>query len=394
MSKQSFTAAQREAIWLAHSNKCAYTRETLDISNFHIDHVIPETLNEKPELRAETLTKLGLPEDFDLLGWENLLPCRPGANLQKSATVFEPAHIHFFLGVATSKKSDVIKNLEKIERRKNRGRAVILLQQCLERGELSAEEVARILEDYTEAPEAIFELLQGMKFIDSEEVTVVSKADLDTLRDRPVQLGENTHIDGLTLTNEASEKVFVRTCREYEQAISQGFFAQSTFDIKMSSWFEHQCGLLSALQAADTPSESFIENPKVSIVDLSLMPFSLFPVIGDVDGEIDPSISYQDKVTDGSLIIRRVSQNLLSVESGGMGQQLIEVVRADLNGDGIEDILLFEYCYATEGTFGFGGVKMITRLKPTGMFELMPPSKSDEHRSDERIEESTLRSKR
>lgn len=138
VSKQSFTAAQREAICLAHSNKCAYTRETLDISSFHIDHVVPEALNEKPDLRAETLAKLGLPKDFDLLGWENLLPCRPGANLQKSATVFDPAQVHFFLGVAASKKPDVIENFEKIERRKNRGRAIILLQQCLERGELSA----------------------------------------------------------------------------------------------------------------------------------------------------------------------------------------------------------------------------------------------------------------
>ena len=79
MSKQSFTAAQREAIWLAHSKKCAYTRELLDISNFHIDHIIPETLNSNPELRSDTLEKLNLSQDFDLLGWENLLPCRPGA---------------------------------------------------------------------------------------------------------------------------------------------------------------------------------------------------------------------------------------------------------------------------------------------------------------------------
>lgn len=96
MSSQSFTAAQREAIWLAHSCKCAYTRETLDVSNFHIDHIIPESLKENPVLMAETLSKLGLQQDFDLLGWENLLPCRPGVNLQKSVTVFELPHIHFF----------------------------------------------------------------------------------------------------------------------------------------------------------------------------------------------------------------------------------------------------------------------------------------------------------
>ncbi len=258
MSKQSFTAAQREAIWLAHASKCAYTRELLDISNFHIDHVIPEMLVEKPDLRAETLTKLGMPQDFDLLGWENLLPCRPGANLQKSANVFDPAHVHFFLGVAAAKKPDVIDNLNKIEQRKTRGRAIILLQQCLERGDLSVDEVAQVLEKYREVPEAIFELLQGMQFVDAEEVTTVSKTDLETFRDRPVRLGENTHINGLTLTNDENEECLVITCREFEKALSQGFYAKTTFDMKMATWFEHQCGLLSALETADAPAQSFL----------------------------------------------------------------------------------------------------------------------------------------
>ncbi len=55
-----------------------------------------------------------------------------------------------------------------------------------------------------------------------------------------------------------------------------------------------------------------------------------------------------------------------------MGQQLIEVARADLNGDGIEDILLFEYCYATHGTLGYGGVRILTRTGPSKRFEDVP----------------------
>ncbi|WP_251961815.1 hypothetical protein [Pseudomonas sp. Marseille-Q5299] len=376
MSKQAFTAAQREAIWLAHSRKCAYTRELLDISNFHIDHVVPETLADKSVLLEETLARLGLPKEFDLFGWGNLLPCRPGANLQKSATVFEPAQIHFFLGVAASKKQEVVDNLEKIERRKNRGRAIILLQQCLERGELSAEEVGRLLEEYAEAPEAIFELLEGLQFTDEEEVTVVSKSDLESLLDRPVRLGENSHIDGVTLTNDNGEQWLVRTCREYESAHADGFYALTTFDMKMAAWFEHQCGLLKALQAASISSASYVSSPKVGIVDLSLMPFSFFPSMGEVEEEHEPSVSYQDKLDDGVLTIKRVSQNLIVVESDSMGQKLVEVMRADLNGDGIEDILLFEYCYAIGGTFGFGGIKMITRSAPQSMFELVPPCDS------------------
>lgn len=67
---------------------------------------------------------------------------------------------------------------------------------------------------------------------------------------------------------------------------------------------------------------------------------------------------------------------MLSIaEPEGMGQQLIEVARADFNSDGIEDILLFEYCYATHGKLGFVEITMLTRNTPDGPFESIIVSK-------------------
>jgi hypothetical protein len=54
-----------------------------------------------------------------------------------------------------------------------------------------------------------------------------------------------------------------------------------------------------------------------------------------------------------------------------MGQQLVEVARADFNGDGVEDMLVFEYCYATHGTLGFGGIRILTRKSANGKFEIV-----------------------
>jgi hypothetical protein len=372
MSTQTFSAAEREAIWLAYDKKCAYTRELLDVSSFHIDHVIPESLAQDPAALKRLKTELGLPDNFDIFGYGNLIPCRPGANLQKGALLLDTAHIHFFLGIASSKKDEVEANLVRIEKRKNRGRAIVLLQQCLERGDLSPEEVSDILQRYSDRPEEIFELLEGMQFADSAEVRFVAKAEIETLRDRPIRLGSNDHIDGVTLTNDANETRHIRTCREYDEAIQQGYFAYSNFDIKMSTWFEHQCGLLKSLYAATSPAKSFTSNPRVSILDLELLPFSFFPQFGERDQTIDPASTYQSKVDDGTLVVKRVRQNLLQIrEPEGMGQQLVEVARADFNGDGIEDILLFEYCYATHGTLGYGGIRLITRTSPDGKFEVV-----------------------
>tara|TARA_R110001606_G_scaffold399293_1_gene583870 strand:- start:1215 stop:1445 length:231 start_codon:yes stop_codon:yes gene_type:complete len=68
MAKQKFTAEQREALWTAHNKKCAYTSELLDVSGFHIDHVIPENIFLEPEKYNEIKQQLGLPDDFDPTG--------------------------------------------------------------------------------------------------------------------------------------------------------------------------------------------------------------------------------------------------------------------------------------------------------------------------------------
>lgn len=193
MAKQKFSAVQREALWLAHNKKCAYTRGLLDISSFHIDHVIPENLAEEPIALEEVIAQLGLDSNFNLHGYENLLPCQPGTNLHKNSLLLDPAPLHFFLNIASSKKAEVEANLVQIEKRQDANRALILLQQCLESGKLSALEVAKILEENIEQPEVVFRLIERMQFSDID-VQSITKLDIEEFRDRPIKLGLNDHI--------------------------------------------------------------------------------------------------------------------------------------------------------------------------------------------------------
>jgi hypothetical protein len=141
MAHQKFSAAEREAIWLAHKKKCAYTRELIDVSSFHIDHIVPKNLADDPQKFEEAKAKLNLGAAFELTSYGNLLPCKPGANGQKGSIIMEPARIHYFLAIAADKKAKIEQQLQQIEKRRNPGRALILLQQCLERRELSVEDV-------------------------------------------------------------------------------------------------------------------------------------------------------------------------------------------------------------------------------------------------------------
>src|SRR5215469_10197231 len=146
MANQKFTAVQREAIWLAYERKCAYTREPVGFADFHIDHIVPESLLNDPERLSQIKAELDLPREFDVLGYENVVPCKPGVNLQKTDILFDAAPTQFFLGMASAKKSMIESKVQEIMRRNGRGKAVMLLQQSLERGEIQPEKIEKILE--------------------------------------------------------------------------------------------------------------------------------------------------------------------------------------------------------------------------------------------------------
>ena len=232
----------------------------------------------------------------------------------------------------------------------------------------------------SQEPEVIFQLVEPLQFADGTVVKSIAKDDIDALRDRPIRLGPNDHLDGVTLTNEKDEDIQVRTCREYDAALKRGYYANTNFDVQMSMWFMHQCGLLNALEEATVPRQSYISNPKVGITNLELIPFSVFPYASDE--EIKSGATFQTKIKNGELKIVEKNQNTLATEETDTGQFLQEAVRADFNDDGIEDIFLFEYHYAVRGTFGSGGVIVLTRKSADGKFEVVRPSnpaQSSEH---------------
>lgn len=316
----------------------------------------------------EKIAELNLPDDFNIHGYENLLPCCPIANYQKGNLIL--SRPDFYLGIATARKDIVEFNLDRIEKRQNRGKASILLQQQLELGNLSHGEVAEILQQYSERPEVIFELIESMQFANSSEVKSIAKADIDSLWDLPICLGEY-YIEGLPFTNEEGKQIFVRTCREYEFAYEQGYLPKNNAILKMSASFIQTSGLLKSLQSATLAQHSFISNPKVGIIDIELLPISLFPLYKEDFKSTEFDTTYQCKVREGELIVKGVSQNSLIIEGEAMGQRLIEVVRADFNNDGVEDILLFEYCYAIGGTLGYGVHLILTRKSSDGKFDIV-----------------------
>ena len=219
--------------------------------------------------------------------------------------------------------------------------------------------------------EITFELVKSIKFADGTEVRSVTKADIETLRDLPIDMGGNK-TDGVTLTKSRNDKVHVRTCREYNSALEDGYYPSSTYDISMASWFKYPCGLLSLLETAAIPQQSFLPTSSEEVFNLELLPLSLFPVVTDFEqryGYNIENVTYQDRVEKGLLKVTDKGDNRFSCEDDGLRQHLTEVARADFNSDGIEDILLSEAVHATQGTYRTYDLIILTRKSEKGKFE-------------------------
>src|SRR4051812_20691503 len=106
MSKKKFSPIKRWAIWLGHVRRCCYCVEPIELNNVHIDHVIPESYNEKLEL-VNILSELGLPSYFDLNSPENLVPVHSRCNLQKGDLLYHPSSIRHYHEIAKSKVSAI-----------------------------------------------------------------------------------------------------------------------------------------------------------------------------------------------------------------------------------------------------------------------------------------------
>ena len=215
---------------------------------------------------------------------------------------------------------------------------------------------------------------------------LIAKSDIDSLRDE--ECGE------VTLLRDGNKAIEVTTCREYDAALQRGYdfdyddhdalqsgYAPSNFARNAALSFIHRCGLLDSLQEATIPPQSFISNPRVGVADLELLPLSAFPYMGETDDNVNEELTYQTAVDTASHMVTHVSQDSLTVEENrdlndgyGFVQSLSEVVRADFNGDGIEDILLFEsgfWLNPVEGSMPYGGIIVLTRESRDGKFEVI-----------------------
>ena len=366
MSQQRFSDIERRALWEAHLKRCLYCRRPLLFNELFIDHVLPENLLADPKRWAEIKASHGLGATFDLQSEFNLAPACHSCNTDKLARILPPERVAIIFAKINDRVPEVLRLRRKYECAAGADDAMLGLICALQAGTISSDQVEKIVQRF-DTVNPNLTLYKSIEFLDGVVVSELSKADVEFLLDRPVKLGTDL-LEGLELHNGCGQTVAVRTTREYRRAMQQGCYASTTFAMKMESFFVLPNAALGAMDRARPSRASFIREPRVGLVDLQFMPVSMLPSMTGEHDE-DDCETLADVVAKGNLIVTSSTSSSISFEYGGMSRILFELMRADLDADGVEDVLIFGYDRAIGGTFGGGFATTLTRKSLNGLFE-------------------------
>ncbi|HEC40387.1 MAG TPA: HNH endonuclease [bacterium] len=101
----------RKALWQAYNKTDALTGELIPSHEYlSIDHIIPIEKAKKPQKLKQLFRELGLPEDFDINSYENLIPTIQRHNRQKYNHLFSERGMLYYLELAR-------KNIPEVKRK-------------------------------------------------------------------------------------------------------------------------------------------------------------------------------------------------------------------------------------------------------------------------------------
>jgi hypothetical protein len=281
MAEQRFNYFERRAIWEAHGKRCAYCSEPLSFGQLEIDHILPEGLMKDPARWSRIREEQGLPTEFNLRGYENLQPCCRRCNARKLAEPFLPGRTAIELGVARRAKGRIEELIASFRKADQKDKLRFAIAAALESGQLSEREIANVISAAGANPEA-FRLSTTFQLFGDDPVGEISIAAYERYLDVRLSLPPEMQ-KGLRLVAHDNREVRVLTLRQFQQAVANGFYALSNSEMQVAYCsFERPLAVLRVLRTAEPAQQSFMDEPRVGLSDISLLPATLLFVTEDM----------------------------------------------------------------------------------------------------------------
>jgi hypothetical protein len=368
MSNTSLDTPTRTGIWMAHKTKCFYCSNDIEFNDLNIDHIIPESVSDHK--LKELILEYGLNESFRINGFENLVPTHRICNQRKNDGVFNKASTLYYLKLTEKKVKAVRIEINKLKRKNFFNKLHSKIASALEQDFINIDELVKIINekrniDWTEKE---MKLPIAIHFEDTSFDTFYFNKRFDNLYDKKIIFGGV--FKSIDLKNDSNEDITIATLREWFEATKQGFYPFTNTAIKLSESVDFLGNLLRAIENAKLPKVSFLDKPWIAINNLDyLSPKILF----------DPEEKFVINIQNGESIGDLYRKNLInlnetdsfdiSIEFDGLETSISEQFRADLNDDGIEDILVRTWYRATGGSLGFGETLILTRRSTKSLIE-------------------------
>jgi hypothetical protein len=363
----TLSGVERYAIWTAHLKRCAYCQESLKYADLEIDHIIPRSLRKKPQELQNLFAQLSLDANFDLDSLENLLPAHVGCNRRKKATVFSQANARFFLEIAQGKLATIRSLIRQLEIESSREKLLALVEAALQSGNTDLGELAEVAVKTGNFPlNAIVEFESG---------TWEVKADpekINKLLDEPVILHIEGGQEGVRFKDGKGSELSIRTCREFKSAITAGYYPSDNTELKVSFILATASAVLEAASCAKLAPISYIRSPRLGVTNLNLFPSKLAPTQRLDRSEIisvSDADSIQTLLEKGSINVQISSDSRVTIECEDQGVILTELMRADFDYDGVEEILVQELFYIKGATFRALNICLLRRRYLDTMFD-------------------------
>lgn len=368
--RRGVSEIERAAIWTAHSKRCAYCGEPLRYSDLEIDHILPQSLTKSPGKLNELISQLALASDFSIAAPGNLLPAHRICNSKKRDKVFNEANARFFLEIANQKLRSIEDLIPKLELEASRDKLIALVCSALQSGNT---DLGEILDAASKTDK--FPLNATVDFKSGSWEVIADSEKTNALFDDPVDLHVQGRESGVRFTDGKGSEVSVSTCREYRAAIAAGHYPSDNTELKVSFALATTSAILEAASRAKLAPTSYIRSPRLGVANLKLLPATLAPTKRlDRSNIVSQSgcTTIQELVETGSISAGVLSDTEVGIECEEHGITLTELMRADFDDDGVEEILIKAHSHTKFATFRSLSIGLLRKEDAASLFEYQP----------------------